>query len=360
MSKEKDNKNSNYIIGGADVGTGNLVFSKINDDGKIEINSIRDMFIYVQDDQISSAEMASTKLDYITQLDDNGEVEYHCVIGNDALKLANVFNSKINRPMSNGMLSPSEVNASPIISAMFQNIIGEQVESGQVVFSIPSQPCDIEEVSPLHYHTEVFKQIFKNIGFTEVIALNEGHSVVFSECSQENFTGIGVSFGAGQVNIALVYRGTLLLGFSVGRSGDWIDDYASKSSGIIPNKITMIKEKPDMSIKNPITSSTKKQERRTRESIAFAYKQLISYVVDHIEEYFKEHADSIDLEDVEIPLVIAGGTSLIGDFVDVFKEKFEEIKEFPIEISEIRHAKDPLSAISLGCLTYSQWIHSKK
>ena len=38
---------------------------------------------------------------------------------------------------------------------------------------------------------EVFKQIFKNIGFTEVIALNEGHSVVFSECSQENFTGIG-------------------------------------------------------------------------------------------------------------------------------------------------------------------------
>lgn len=358
MSKEKSVENK-YLIGGADVGTGNLVFSKLNGDGKIEINSIRDMFIYVEDDQISSSEMSSSKLDYITQLDENGEIEYHCVIGNDALKLANIFNSKINRPMSNGLLSPKEINASPIITAMIKNIINEKVEDGQVVFSIPSQPCDIEEVSPLHFHTEVFKQIFKNIGFTTAIPLNEAQSIVFSECSAENFTAISASWGAGQVNIALTYKGALIFSFSIGKSGDWIDEYAGSATGTLPNKITSIKEKSDMSINNPVLSNTNKKERVTRQAISFAYQQLISYVVDHIEEQFKKHADNIDIDE-PIPFVIAGGTSLIPGFIDLFTEKFNEIKDFPLEISEIRHAKDPLSCISVGCLVYSQWIQNKK
>ncbi len=348
-----------YLISGFDIGTGNLVCAKVNEDSQIEINSIRDMFIFVEDSQISSSEMASSKLDFITQLDENGEIDFHAVVGEDALKLANIFNSKINRPMSKGMLSPSESNAAPIITAMIKNIINEEVTGGQVVFSVPSQPCDTEEIAPLHFHTEIFKQIFKNIGFTDVIPLNEGQSIIFSECSSENFTGIGISFGAGQVNICLSYKGALIFAFSVGRSGDFIDSYAGQATGMIPNKITSIKEKPDMSIKNPVNSNTHKKEKVARQAIAFAYQQLISYVVEHIEEQFKENADSIDLDE-PIPIVIAGGTSLIGDFVDVFKEKFSEIKDFPIEISEIRHAKDPLSAISLGCLIYSQWIQNKK
>ena len=351
--------NKKYLIAGADVGTGNLVFSKVTDDNQIELNSIRDMFIYVEDNQISSAEMANSKLDYITQLDENGEVDYHAVIGEDALKLANIFNSKINRPMSKGMLSPQEANAAPVITAMFKNIIGEEVNNGQVVFSIPAQPCDDEAVSPLHFHTEVFKQIFKNIGFTDVIPLNEAQCVVFSECASENFTGIGISWGCGQVNVALVYKGTLINAFSVGRSGDWVDTYAGNATGMLPNKITVIKEKPNMSIKNPVNATTNKNHKNACMAISFAYQQLISYVVDHIEEQFKNSESTIDLDDVEIPIVIAGGTSLIGDFVDVFKEKFSEIKDFPIAISEIRHAKDPLNAISLGCLIYSQWTHNK-
>lgn len=357
MSKEK-NENS-YMIAGCDVGTGNLVFAKINKDNKVEVNSIRDMFIYVEDDHISSSEMASSKLDYITQNDDNGEPEWHAVVGDDALKLANIFNSKINRPMSKGMLSPHEVNASPIITAMLKNIIGEEVNGGHVVFSVPSQPCDTQEVAPLHFHTEVFKQIFKNIGFTEVVPLNEAQSVVFSECGGENFTALSASWGAGQVNVALTFKGSLLFSFSIGRSGDWIDEYAGAATGLIPNKITSIKEKPDMNVKNPVTASTPKKERVARQAIGFAYQQLISYVIEHIDEQFKVHADNIDLDD-PIPFVHAGGTSLIPGFIDAFTEKFNELKEFPVEISEIRHAKDPLSAISVGCLTYSQWLQNKK
>lgn len=357
MAKEKDTKN-NYMVVGCDVGTGNLVVAKINENNQTEINSIRDMFIYVQDDQISSSEMSNSKLDYITQLDDNGDIEFHAVIGDDALKMANIFNSKINRPMSKGMLCPSEINASPIITAMIKNIIGEEVHGGQVVFSVPSQPVDIEEVSPVSFHQQMFIQMFKTIGFDEAVPLNEAHSIIFSECSKENFTALSASFGAGQVNIALSYKGALIFSFSIGRSGDFIDIYSGNATGMIPNKITSIKEKSDMSLINPIVTSNKK-EKIARQAIVFAYDNLISYVVDLIEEQFKEHADSIDLDE-SIPFVIAGGTSLIHGFIEKFTEKFNEIKDFPVEISEIRHAKEPLSAIAVGCLIYSQWLQNKK
>ncbi len=357
MAKEKQTE---YLIGGADVGTGTLLFAKMNNESKIEVNKIRDMFIYIQDDQISASEMASSKLDYITQTDSDGEIEFHAVIGDDALKMANVFNSKINRPMSRGMLSPEEINAAPIITAMFKNIIGEEVKDGQVVFSVPSQPVDVDEVTPVHFHQEMFKNIFKQIGFKEAIPLNEAHAIIFSECSQENFTGIGISFGAGQVNVCLSYKGTLMLSFSIGRSGDWIDTYSANASGTLPNKITSIKEKEDFSIKVPYTASTNKKEKLSRQAISFAYTQLIEYTIDTIKEQFSLNVDNMDLDDVEIPIIIGGGTSLAGNFVEIFEEKFNEIKDFPLTISEIRHAKNPLEAVSIGCLVYSQWIHNKK
>ena len=49
--------------------------------------------------------------------------------------------------------------------------------------------------------------------------------------------------------------------------------------------------------------------------------------------------------------MVSGGTSLAGGFLDFFKAVFEKKrKRFPIEISEIRHAKDPLNAVAHGML----------
>ena len=48
-------------------------------------------------------------------------------------------------------------------------------------------------------------------------------------------------------------------------------------------------------------------------------------------------------------IVCAGGTSLIGGFIDVFRDEFESIK-FPIQVKNIRLAEDPLFSVSKGCL----------
>jgi len=48
---------------------------------------------------------------------------------------------------------------------------------------------------------------------------------------------------------------------------------------------------------------------------------------------------------------VSGGTSKAGGFLEFFKEVFEEKrKKFPIEISEIRAAKEPLDAVARGLL----------
>ena len=49
---------------------------------------------------------------------------------------------------------------------------------------------------------------------------------------------------------------------------------------------------------------------------------------------------------MEMPIVIAGGTSLMQGFVERLRELTAE--GFPVPISEIRHAEEPLFAVSNG------------
>jgi len=48
---------------------------------------------------------------------------------------------------------------------------------------------------------------------------------------------------------------------------------------------------------------------------------------------------------------VSGGTALAGGFLDFFKQTFEAKKrKFPIEISGIRMASNPLNAVAQGLL----------
>jgi len=52
-----------------------------------------------------------------------------------------------------------------------------------------------------------------------------------------------------------------------------------------------------------------------------------------------------------LPIIVSGGTSLAGNFVEFFAEVFDKkADKFPFEVSEIRHADDPLNAVAIGLL----------
>ncbi len=50
-----------------------------------------------------------------------------------------------------------------------------------------------------------------------------------------------------------------------------------------------------------------------------------------------------------VEIVVAGGTSLVGGFVEVFAQELKKV-EFPLKVSGVRRANDALSSVVRGCL----------
>jgi hypothetical protein len=50
-----------------------------------------------------------------------------------------------------------------------------------------------------------------------------------------------------------------------------------------------------------------------------------------------------------IDIACAGGTSMIGGFIEVFRAEFAKI-DFPIPVAKIFRAEEALTAVAKGCL----------
>lgn len=340
---------------GIDVGTGNLVCAKQveQESGKVQLHTMRNMFLPISPEELTSAEIANTQLDYI-ELYDGDELETIAIIGEDSYRFANIFGQEVRRPMQKGVISTKDVDAMDVMAAMFEKLIGGKVHDGQCIYSVPAQSIDID-IPPVLYHEKVFGKIFDSLGYKSK-PMNEGMSVIYSECSKENFTGIGISFGAGLTNVACAYKGTPTLTFSISRGGDWIDRSVGESVGKLPTRVTSIKEKNFDLSKPP---EGKKEERRVKQSLQIYYENLIRYALKAIVHQFSESSEGLDIDE-EIPIILSGGTSKCLGFKETFESVFKEMEdEFPYNISTIRMARDPLNAVAMGNLIYALWENKK-
>jgi hypothetical protein len=166
-------------------------------------------------------------------------------------------------------------------------------------------------------------------------------AIIYAETAKEGFSGIAISFGSGMSNVALSSSTIEGLSFSVGRGGDWVDAGVAKSVGSTQARICAIKER-GIDLNAP--------QGREQEALVFYYKNLVEYVLDQIALQFKTIEGRFSLPK-PIPIIISGGTSKPTGFVEFFTKLFEtKRKRFPIEISEIRAASDPLNAVANGLL----------
>jgi actin-like ATPase involved in cell morphogenesis len=339
---------------GFDVGTGNLVVACQIDD-KVQINSMRNAFISVDPQHVKASQMAETDLSYIELLDENGQTESLCILSEDAFKFSNIFGSELRRPMKKGVISQSDVDSPEIIARMIKSLAGD-TKDGKCIYSIPAQAIDDDSMAPVSYHTKLFKKIFKSLGY-DAEPLNEAKAIIFSECSNSNFSGIGISFGCGMTNFNLSYKGVTVAEFSLAMGGDWIDEASSKASASVVSRVTNIKEQY-LDLTKTSFAEFNKNERRILETLAFYYEDFLEQIIEHMINQFKEISDDLNAND-EIPIIISGGTSLPNGFDTKFKEIFNNYK-FPYKISEIRRAADPLNAVAKGCLIYAYWLENKK
>lgn len=315
-----------------DIGTMNLVAARRTASG-ISIRSIRDVFLDLPKESKKMLKLSGAEFIEREKEDDV------IVLGDAALRIASIHNHEVRRPLSSGLVSPGEMEAVSVLGALIQRVLGPPLVEGEACyFSVPSDPIDQPD-RDIIYHTGIFEKILTEMGFT-AYASNEAMAVVYSEAAKEEFSGIGFSLGAGMVNIALAVSAMEGLSFSVARGGDWLDRGVAKSIGSTQARVCSLKEK-GVNLMDPKT--------REEEAITFYYKNLIDYVIRHFVMQFKKNCHLAVPH--PIPIIVSGGTSMAGGFIDLFELVFKKYKaKFPVEVSQIRAAKDPLNAVAQGLL----------
>jgi hypothetical protein len=263
------------------------------------------------------------------------------VHGNESEKFASLLNAEIRRPMTRGVMDAKE----PESLRMIREIVSSMLERGnpdqqKLCFSIPAAPIGAED--SLTYHEATIKQVLSEAGFHST-SINEGLAVIYSELDDSNYTGIGISMGGGLCNVCLAYLSVPVLSFSVPKAGDFIDMSAASVTGERANQIRLIKE--DSFHFNGFFAD------KTQQVIGVYYDDIIRSLVEAMKESLGR-TKSVPKFSRPIPIVLSGGTALPPGFRDRF-EKIMWEQDFPISVSEIRMAKNPLHATAKGALVYA-------
>lgn len=334
MAEEKEIKKKDKILSvGFDCGTMFIVCGRSDTN---EIKLMRNVFLPIEEDEISISDL--TDISFVKS--DDGKVY---IIGNDAFRFANMFGKQVSRPMKSGLISPDEIDAIDVLTLMVKSLIGEVKEKEVYCsYSIPAEAIDVGK--SVIYHQKVFGRIFSSLGINNT-SINEAMAIIYSECAKEKFTGIGISFGAGMCNVCMAAKGVEILKFSTARSGDWIDNSVAESLNLVPNRVAALKEKNFKF--DSFQSHPDKKTKRILESIEYYYTSLIEYTIKKIVTEFNNKVN-VELDE-KIPIVISGGTSLPEGFIEFFKTCLDKYN-LPFEVSEIRRAKNPLTAVAEGLL----------
>ncbi|MEO0479475.1 MAG: hypothetical protein AAF196_08350 [Planctomycetota bacterium] len=316
---------------GLDLGTANIAAAIQQDDGSITVNVERNAFLDIGDDVYSKKMLTNAKVPYVVH---DGKL---VVIGEAAFELANVFGKNTRRPMADGLISANERDALPMMRMIISKVLGEPAAPGEnCYFCVPAESLDVE--NDVIYHTGRFEAEVSKLGYTAK-SINEAHAVVFSELAESDFTGIGLSFGGGMANACIAYKSIPCVSFSVARGGDWIDQNVARVRGIKHSKATFIKES-GVDIRDP--------QGEDQAAVAIYYRNLIQYVLKNVKDRF-ERGQNMPTFSEPIDIACAGGTSMVGGFIEVFREEFAKI-DFPMPVGRIFRAEDALTAVARGCL----------
>jgi len=316
-----------------DVGTSFLVSARKKEDGNIKFIKLRDAFFSIEETEFIRNMLESIKVSYIAK---EGQLY---VIGEPGLELAASFNTEARRPMSQGMLSPKEKEALPIIKIMFEELLGKPKYENEIChYSVPANPLDAPK--DVNYHEGIIKSVIESLGF-KASPMNEALAIIYSELLSEKFTGLGISWGGGMVNLCFANMSVPVFSFSIAKSGDWIDQMVAQSQGMVASRITQIKE-------NELDLS-KDQDDIILKSLKIYYSTLIKNVLQVCKKKFQESADLPILSE-GISIAVAGGTSMPKGFVELLQKTIDEIK-LPINIKKIIRAEKPLYAVASGLLT---------
>jgi len=362
MTKPKEEKKIESLKGqiqkgkGVDIGT---MFVKCaqKEGEEIVFRSQRNAFFEVEHTDFTKKILDNSKVKYIIKEDNL------YVVGDEALEFANMFNKETRRPLSKGVISPTEKEALPMIELLIKSVVGEptykpkgnglpsdrQSHKGEIVyFSVPGEPLDAD--FNVLYHIKMVEGFLKTLGYTPK-PINEGHAIILSELAEEDFTGMGLSFGGGMVNVCLSFMSVPIFKFSVAKAGDWIDQQVAMAVDETASRVSAIKESSlDLSKQGDLS--------KIESALSIYYNHLIEYVIENIKQEFTK-ARRLPRIAKPISIILSGGTSLPTGFSNRFRQILDRLK-LPIPVGSVRMASQPLRSVAKGALVAASADESKK
>jgi hypothetical protein len=258
------------------------------------------------------------------------------IYGSATERFANMFNAETRRTMADGLINPSEKLAWPVLEQILGTLVPKpQTASEILAFSVPAAPPGKE--AQLTYHEATLRKHLQSVGY-RAMAINEGLAVIFSELEDHNFTGIGVSCGGGMCNATLAFLSIPSITVALPKAGDFIDRSAGEAVGEHATRVKVIKEEG--------LDLTRAPRDKLEKALHIYYEDVVETLVDTMRRAISK-ADSLPKTDRALPMVLAGGTAKPRGFRELF-ERTLRARKFPVEISEIRMASDPLTSTARG------------
>ncbi len=327
---------------GFDVGTYNLVCCKRDEKGnfvyKREVNAFLEMPL---DNDFVFNMMKQAGVPLIHREDAN--VAY--ALGESAVNIAYTMTQlELKRPMKDGCVNPKEQDAFQIMNIMVHSLLDNIQKNGErLCYCVPANA--INEETDADYHRKLVEAIFtayksEDGNKVNAIAINEAMALVYAELKHKMFTGIGVSCGAGMVNVAFSLFGAPVFSFAIVNSGDWIDKQSAKATGETIAFINKTKTKIDLNQepKNLVERAIKTQ-----------YELMIEKTVTGLKKGLEANKDKNAKLDAPVDIIVAGGTASPPGF-DVLFEKLVREANLPIEVGKVIRPADPLFSVARGCL----------
>jgi len=317
---------------GLDIGTAFMYWAE-NKNGGVTFRTQRNAFFDIEASDFSKGMLSKSKVRFIQE----GDRLY--VIGNDALHFANIFKKEIRKPLKSGIISRDEKEALSMIELIAKTIIRQASYKGEVLYySVPGKPLDTD--INILYHEKILKEFLLSLGYNPK-PINEGMAVVFSELESTDFTGLGLSFGAGMVNMCFSYHGVPIFTYSLTKSGDWIDQEVAEIANETANRVSMVKE-------SSLDLTKIDKNNKIHSGLSIYYTHLIEYTLNNIKKAFEETKIMPKIEN-PIKIALAGGTVLPKGFLERFKEHLSYI-DFPFEIGDVEMSFQPRFSVAKGAL----------
>jgi hypothetical protein len=317
---------------GLDIGTSHIVAAR-NFEQNFQYERQLNAFVSLPYTKLAENLMAKEHINHAVQ---GKEI---LVFGNEAEQFAELFHVEARRPMTDGILNPGEADGLLVIRQIITRLLGRAKKPGQpIYFSVPAPAMGVTD-DRFTFHETTLRECLRDMGY-EPKSISEGLAVVYGELGDSNFTGIGVSCGGGMCNVCLAYLSVPVISFSVPKGGDYID---ASSATAIKDLATSVRVEKEKGFRfNGFF------ENKVYHALSVYYDDVIQSLVKSMRDAFTNAAHLPKLKQA-VPLVLSGGTAMPPGFQERF-EKALRASDFPIELSEIRTAADPLHSTAKGTL----------